>query len=413
MKINKNKLKIFIIVSLITFCIQTPDVKIGFVKISELLLLGLAPFLLLRPINKFLFYFLVFFTVETVIGLIVTSTLNFEVLGLSKIKAPYVITIGRYFELISCICISIITLRLFKNKRLQSKNIINYLIDWNIVITVFFVFLYILVIARIIPIHSSIIVYDNFRLRGLYNEGGPYGLMLGFIFALTFFQKENRFKVLKQLFLFVVIAFCAKSKAGILFTIFWVGILNLDYLKRELRTFMYPILALFIIIFYFIFINLSSMYIKEFSTIKNSIYERPTDPNLILGRVSGKYIVPKMIEENPIFGIGLGNYPLIRNNSQYRTFFPKPPRKIIDIDAHGYGGIVDVIVDMGISGFLWFMFIVYLLYAELKIINKGKILLLGFLLLLVFGVQLSFLYPWVFMGIIIAYKDRYIDEVSN
>jgi hypothetical protein len=219
--------------------------------------------------------------------------------------------------------------------------------------------------------------------------------------------------VWKQLFLFIVIAFFAKSKAGILFTLIWVGLLNLNYLKTKLRAFMYPILALFIIAFYFIFINLNSMYIREFNIVRNSVHERPTDPNLILGRISGKYIVPKMIEENPVFGIGLGNYPLIRNNAEYRGFFPRPPKKILDIDAHGYGAIVDIIVDMGISGFLWFMSIIFLLYVELRTINKGKLPLIGFLLLLGFGVQLSFLYPWIFMGIILAYKNRYIDEVSN
>lgn len=413
MKINKDNLKIIFTVCLITFCIQTTDVKIGFVKVSELLLLGFTPFLLVKSINKYLFYFLIFFTVETIIGLILTYTHDFQILGSSKIKAPYIITIGRYFELISCISLSIITLRLFKSNTTQSKTIINYLVNWNIAITIIFVLLYLLVVARIIPIQHSIFVYDNNRLRGLYNEGGPYGLMLAFIFILTFFQKKDNFRVLKQLFLFIVIAFCAKSKAGILFTIFWVGILNLDYLKSKLRTFVYPIAIIFIIVFYYFFINISSMYINEFKVIRKSVQERPEDINLILGRVSGTYIVPKMIEENPIFGIGLGNYPLIRNNAEYRTFFPIPPKKIIDIDSHGYGGVIDVIVDMGITGFLWFMFIIYLLYTDLKNINKGKILLLGYLLMLGFGVQLSFLYPWIFIGIILAYKNRYINEVSG
>ncbi len=400
-------------VCLITFCIQTTDVKLGFVKISELLLLLLTPFLLKKSINKFYFYFLLFFTVEAILGLIITSTHNFEILGSSRIKAPYIITIGRYFELITCVSLSIITFRLFQNNKNDSQKIISHLVDWNIGITLIFVSIYLLVIIGILPMKDSIVIYDNNRLRGLYNEGGPYGLMLSFIFMLTFFQENNKKRIVKQLFLFVIIAFCAKSKAGMLFVVMWIGILNLEYLKSKFKTFIYPIAILFFMSFYFFFMNVSSMYITEFNRIKKSVSERPDDINLVLGRVSGTYIVPKMIEKNLIFGIGLGNYPLLRNNIEYRTFFPKPPKKVIDIDAHGFGGIVDIIVDMGVTGFLIFMFIIYILYKDLKNLNKGKIVLLGFVLMYCFGVQLYFLYPWVFFGIILAYRNNYIDEISN
>ncbi len=413
MKTNKNNIKIILAVCLITFCIQTADIKLGFVKISELILLLLTPFLFRKSINKYFFYFLLFFTFEMILGLIITSTLDFQFIGTSKIKAPYIITLARYLELISCISISIITFKLFKNNANESKRIINYLVDWNVAIAIFFFLIYILVISKTIPIQHSIIVYDDNRLRGFYNEGGPYGLMLSFIFILTFFQENNYKKTIKQFFLFVIISFCAKSKAGILFIVIWIAFLNLNYFKNKFKFLIYPVTILFFIVFYFLFINVSSMYFKEFDRIKKSINERPTDVNLILGRVSGTFIVPKMIVENPLFGIGLGNYPLIRNNFEYRTFFPKPPKKVINSDAHGYGGLVDVIVEMGTMGFLIFMFIVYLLYKDLKRVNKENILLMGFLLMFGFGVQLIFLYPWIFFGIILAYKNRYINEISN
>jgi hypothetical protein len=412
-KTNKNNIKIILAVCLITFCIQTADIKLGFVKISELILLLLTPFLFRKSINKYFFYFLLFFTFEMILGLIITSTLDFQFIGTSKIKAPYIITLARYLELISCISISIITFKLFKNNANESKRIINYLVDWNVAIAIFFFLIYILVISKTIPIQHSIIVYDDNRLRGFYNEGGPYGLMLSFIFILTFFQENNYKKTIKQFFLFVIISFCAKSKAGILFIVIWIAFLNLNYFKNKFKFLIYPVTILFFIVFYFLFINVSSMYFKEFDRIKKSINERPTDVNLILGRVSGTFIVPKMIVENPLFGIGLGNYPLIRNNFEYRTFFPKPPKKVINSDAHGYGGLVDVIVEMGTMGFLIFMFIVYLLYKDLKRVNKENILLMGFLLMFGFGVQLIFLYPWIFFGIILAYKNRYINEISN
>lgn len=413
MRINTNNLKLILTVCLITFCIQTPDVKLGFVKISEILLLLSAPFLFIKSINKFIFYFLVFFTVEAILGLLITSTLNFEILGPSKFKAPYIITIGRYFELISCISLCIITFRLFKDNSQQSKKIIDYLVNWNIVITGFFFLIFLLVKVGLLPASHSIVVYDFNRLRGLYNEGGPFGLMLSFIFILTFFQQNTRERLFKQLFLFIIIAFCARSKAGILFVVVWIALYNFEILKNKFRAFVIPLILIFAVGFYFLFITVSVMYFKEFNRIKLSIQERPTDINLILGRVSGVYIVPNMVKENPLFGIGMGNYPLLRNNAEYRTIFPKPPKESIDIDAHGFGGIVDILVEMGLVGLFFFMFILYGLCKEIKTFNKGTILVLGFILIYIFGVQIYFLYPWVLFAIILAYKNNYIDEISN
>ena len=400
-------------VCLITFCIQTPDVKLGFVKISELILLLMSPFLLKKSINKFIFYFFIFFSIEAILGLIITSTHHFDILGSSKFKVPYFITIARYFELVACISLCIITFRLFKSNTDQSKKIIDYVVNWNILITALFFLIYILVKIGLLSIHNSIVIYDNNRLRGLYNEGGPFGLMLSFIFILTFFQQNTKERFFKQLFLFIVIAFFARSKAGILFTVVWIALFNFEILKNKLRILIFPIILGFLTGFYFLFINVSSMYVTELNRVKQSIKERPRDINLILGRVSGVYIVPNMIEENPILGIGLGNYPLLRNNAEYRTFFPKPPKEAIDIDAHGFGGIVDIIVEMGIVGFFSFMYIIYGVYYEIKSLNKGIILTLGFLLIYCFGVQIYFLYPWVLLAVVLAYKNNYIDEINN
>ncbi len=413
MKIKTQHLTMILIVCLITFCIQTADIKFGFIKVSELILLLFLPFLIKKSINKFIFYFLIFFTIEAVLGLILTATHEFDILGSSRFKAPYVITIGRYIELVSCLILGIITFRLFQKQYANSRIIVDYLVNWNIAITIVFAVIYVLVFSRILPLHSSIVVYENYRLRGFYNEGGPYGLMLSFIFMLTFFQPKSSKRILKQIFLFFIIAFCARSKAGVLLIVVWIGMLNFDYLKNKFKVLAFPVIVLFLIGFYYLFINISSMYITELNRVKLSVVERPTDINLILGRVSGTYIVPNMVKENPVFGIGLGNYPLLRNNAEYRAFFPKPPKEVLNIDAHGFGGLVDIIVEMGIIGFILFASIIYQLHKELKKLNRGYILLTGFLLLFCFGVQIYFLYPWAFLGIILAYQNNYIDEISN
>jgi hypothetical protein len=73
-----------------------------------------------------------------------------------------------------------------------------------------------------------------------------------------------------------------------------------------------------------------------------------------------------------------------------------------------------VLVDMGILGLCAFLSIVYLLYKEMTLNKqKAKILLIPFLFIFLFGVQLYFLYPWIFLGIILACKNNYLDEISN
>lgn len=411
-KINHNEIKNYILIFLITFCIQTTDVKIGFIKISEIILLLLTPIFFLKKINKYLFYFLIFFVFSLFTSLIITASLDFQILGKSLIKAPFIITIARFLELITCLTVSLLTLYFFKNN--TSLRAINTLVNLNIYITIFFVLLFFLVTLHIIPLESSIIVYENNRLRGLYFEGGPYGLMLGFIFILTTFQSKTPSRIYKRIFLIITITFLAKSKAGMMLILIWFIINNYELINSKFREYKKLAIIIFIITFYFAFTNIGYMYFDQMDKIRIAVRERPQDQYLILGRMSGIYIVPQMVKQNPIFGIGIGNYPLIRNNSEYRTFFPIPPKEMIDIDSHGLGGIVDVIVDTGFFGFFIFASILFLLFKDIiRHRSSGKKLFILYIFIYLFGVQLSFLYPWIFLGIILAYKNNYINEISN
>jgi hypothetical protein len=408
-----NEFKISCIIWLITFCIQTTDLKIGYIKISEFILLLLTPLLILKKVNKFFVYFFIFFTIELVLALLITFGHEFDHLGRSILKSPYIISVGRYVELISCITLGCISYSLFQKYPKESQNSIKRLVNINIYITAGIVFVYLLVVWSIIPIGKSVVVYEDFRLKGLYVEGGPYGLMLMFIFMLTSFLEKSKSRLLKQIFLVIVIVLFAKSKAGFLCLIVWIFLQNFSYLKVKLRTFIYPILIVGLIGFYFVFTRISFMYVEKMEKIRKEIQLRPNDSYLIMGRISGFYIAPNMIKENPILGIGLGNYPLLRNNKEYRGFFPLPDKTIIDADASGFGGIIDIIIDMGIVGLLVFMYLNYLMAKRLIDRNKGVVLQFGFLILFLFGVQLYFSYPWAFLGVILAYQNNYIDEISN
>lgn len=413
MRGTKSGIEIILVVLLITFCIQTTDMKLGLVKISEIILLLIVPFLFRKPLDKYFYYMLLFFTVEAAISLFITTTHNFEFTSNSVLKRPYVITIARYVEIFASISLGIITYKLFKRHSAESKTIINYLINLNLIITIVFVLIYFMVMLGVVPIDKSIIVYSQDRLRGLYVEGGPYGLMLSFIYILTSFQDKTFKRTLIRIFLLITIYFFAESKAGTLCVIFWIFLQNIKFLKDKLRHFVYPVAVVAIIAFGFIFAAVSHQYIELYQTMRKNVELRPTDPNLVMGRAAGVYIAPRMVADRPVFGIGLGNYPLIRNNKEYRGYLKVQSKDIRWLDANGFGGIVDIIVDMGLFGLAFFLFINYKIAIDVMSRNKGVLLLIAFLSLFMFGVQIYFLYPWILLGIVLAYKNGYIDEIGS
>lgn len=413
---RKNIIFNTLVLLFLTFCIQFTDIKIGLIKVAELLVLGVTPFVVLGRLNKYIVYLILFFTGATIISFLVTNNLSFSYLEPSFIKRPYWITVGRYLEIITCLMLCNIVFLYFrslKNKG-QFTFYLSKLIDLNIVITVLFVLIYFLVILNVISINDTRLVYGwDTRLRGYFVEGGPYGLMLSFIFVLLGLLKDSKTTITRRIFLFVVIFFMAKSKSGTLCCLVWLGVENFWYLKNKLKPLLIPLLTVSIIGFYFLFVNISSMYIDEIDRIKLAVKERPNDPNLIMGRISGFFIAPKIIKENPVFGVGIGNYPLIRNNKEYRGFFPLPPKKIRNLDAHGYGGLMDILVDNGVFGLLIFFSILVIIFLRIKAQNGKTVLLIGFVLLFMFGVQIHFMYPWILLGLVLTGIFNKNRKVSN
>ncbi len=400
---KKEKLYNFIIIIFFTFCVQFTDVKLGLIKFSELALLGLIPIILAKKIHKYVVYLLVFFSLATVITMLKTYFSSFQYLEPSFLKRPYLITVGRYLELITCLVLCNFVFLYFYNLKKKKQHLYYLLrfIDINIGITIIFAFIYCLVITNLLHIDDTRLVYNyDIRLRAYFVEGGPYGLMLSFIFILTSFFKKSKKRLAKRIFLFVVILFMAKSKSGFLCAILWLGIENYGVVLKRVKSFALPLLLIGGLGFYLLFINVGSMYVREIGKIKESISERTTDNNLVMGRISGFFIAPKMIADHPLFGIGIGNYPLLRNNDEYRGFFPLPKKEFRLKDAHGFGGIMDILVDTGFVGLFFFIGIMFHRYRTLS--RKLRLFLIGFLILFCFGVQIYFLYPWMLFGLILS-----------
>ena len=267
-------------------------------------------------------------------------------------------------------------------------------------------FLYLLVISGAIS-ESKIVYYTAsgyFRLRGWFAEGGPYGLMLAFIFVISFFYR-SRYNLLIRFFLVFNIVFLARSKAGILLLVLWGVIYYYKTIYKKIRSLSLAVLVIGAAIIFFAFLKLADVYIEYSENMKEYIELRPDDTNIIMGRIAGSHIVPKMVVDNPILGIGLGNYPIMRNIPEYRSFIPESPSG--KNDAHGFGGIVQILVDGGVFILFFFSLILYLATRKtIKLKNNLEIYFFVFPCFFLTGVQIYFLYPWFLYGVLISLNEK-------
>jgi hypothetical protein len=113
--------------------------------------------------------------------------------------------------------------------------------------------------------------------------------------------------------------------------------------------------------------------------------------NLVAGRVSALYIVPKMISAHPVTGIGLGNYPLMRNDPHYLGVLPAIP----EVEDVGGIGIPGIAAEIGIPATLWLLILLFMPYQVCR--KSASILAVAAAfqpLAHTFAVQLTFFYPW-------------------
>jgi hypothetical protein len=339
-----------------------------------------------------------------IITLLLNYSKSFYLLkNVSILKTPYLISIGRFLELVSCINLTTLVYLFFKKKSKEKiKQYVKDIYNLCFIILIVNIIIYFLFIQEYIV--DTHIVYWGDRLRGGFGEGGPYGLMLGFTFCLSFFYK-SKYHLTTRVTILLVTFFLADSKAGFILILTWFFIYYYKKIHKKLKELNIIFLIIGGLFLSFVLATLAKNYILDISNIKREVTERPTDVNLIMGRIAGVYIFPKMIKDYPLTGIGLGNYPIMRNNPKYLGIIPVSP--IGKADAHGYGGLIQLLVDGGLIFFLSFLYIIYLFYRKIRLLNEGlENYLLIFLCFFIFGVQIYFLYPWVLFGILISLSSK-------
>jgi O-antigen ligase len=174
-------------------------------------------------------------------------------------------------------------------------------------------------------------------LRGFYVEGGPYGLYIATLIflELTFYKR----KIITTFFLIALLL--TQSKAG--FVAFFVFLFFILFQNNKfLSGFLNPknIFRFFMTILIVVLIGvgatykIANNYYQDIQNIDEEIKGRENDSSLVMGRIAATDIGPRILQDNPFLGVGLGAYSLVRNNVNYRGSFPV----VTGWDLTGLGG---------------------------------------------------------------------------
>lgn len=252
------------------------------------------------------------------------------------------------------------------------------------------------------------------RARGFFNEGGPYGLflvsaVLAWLLRAHLTGSPGRVVYWSAHCVLLCGMIASRSKVALLAVLCLCLVGSLCAGNRRQRLVLAGILsfasALLVSAFGARFLG----YLYSYTNFDELLYYRPGDPSLIMGRVTGALILPRMAAAHPVLGVGLGNYSLMRNDPAYLQGLP-------DVDAWDLPGmgLLGSTAELGVPLTLGFLVLLLLPLRRAWRKNAPPILAaaaafqpIAFLL----GVNLNFFYPWLMAAFAVAalYKSADVD----
>jgi hypothetical protein len=341
----------------------------------------------------------------------------------SLLKQPVIFSLSKLLQLASIVCGFFWLTNIFlNNKNLLVQGMTAY---WRtgLVVSWYAIASYLVVaIAHLSPENSTMFpgAYGEspyLRARGFFNEGGPFGMYLVSVFVIGFLRRHMTKQPLGKVNTVVLsIAFLlSASKAGF-FTAALLILYSVITAASFRKKIAYLVLSTVLLCGVAVWLNLGTIllgYMASYQNVEDKIALVGRDPNVVLGRIAALYIVPRMISAHPITGIGIGNYPIIRNDPHYLGSLPSMT-DAEDLPAIGIPGIA---AETGIPAALW---LVVLLFAPYWASRKGaSIIAVAALyqpLAHNLGVQLTFAYPWFLTACALAalsYEPKKTDLSRN
>jgi hypothetical protein len=239
--------------------------------------------------------------------------------------------------------------------------------------------------------------YDD-RVRGFFNEGGPYGVFLigaalVALLRLRLFRPKYPFLYHAALGVLLAGVVLSGSKAAFLAAILLCGIGLLSAGSRTQRFALLGVSTVAVVLAVSLFQGKMYGYIYSYMNFDEALQYRPGDENLVMGRIAGALIVPRMIAAHPLVGIGLANYSLMRNDPDYLQGMPS----VEGWDLPGMG-MLGSAAELGVPLVLVFVALISrpLILARKKRAPAIVIMAAGFQpVALLLGVNLNFFYPWL------------------
>lgn len=261
---------------------------------------------------------------------------------------------------------------------------------------------------------------DIHRMRGFFNEGGPFGvyliseILVGIVLYRQHWGSRNRIRLA---FLPIAIGLIGSQSKSAIFAaalMFAFNALMVQQTGRRLAVLAGILVSASIAAFVPSISQSISGYANAATQYEYLSNFASQDDNYVLGRVAGAFIVPRMIQAHPLLGIGWGNYALVRNSPEYRggsawaNFY----------DAPGLG-LLGTAAEVGVP--LTLVLIAIFFYPYFYLRRIGSPLVIKNLALMqpvihIFGGQLNLTHPWLLtafaLGLGYAYSHNGL-EVYN
>ncbi len=252
----------------------------------------------------------------------------------------------------------------------------------------------------------ALLVYGpDARVRGFFNEGGPYGMFLISVVLVVLLRAHlflPLYPFMNKVVVCVLVAalLLSGSKAGLLVSVglCGVGAIASGGIRRKLA--LIGLCAVLLAVFFALFEGKLLGYAYSYMNFDEAFFYRGEDINLVMGRLTALMIVPRMVVAHPIAGIGVGNYSLMRNDPDYLQGLPT----VDDWDLTGMG-LLGATAEFGIP--LTLFLLALLLRPFVRALRDKRPLIvpvaavfqpLAFLL----GVNLNFFYPWLIAAFVLA-----------
>lgn len=335
---------------------------------------------------------------------------------LSLLKQPGWLSIFRLLQLVLMFAGSLLCLKCIS---LSKDNILLFFKTYGLMGTlwsVYSIISYILVITTGKDIGGTFQQGIWLRSRGMFVEGGSFGLYLvsamGCIVVYSMvLHKTSKMFLFINIILQSVAFLLAYSKAGTCALFAVCVVLLLLGIRKKAKILW---LVLLFIIVASLRLNFVIAGVKGYFSSNDTIYSRieneSNDVNLFLGRVIGMVLVPRMIKTHPFIGIGIGNYSLVRNSPDYLQGLPTTTRwDLPGLGIYGYAAEV---------GIPLIILLLIILLLPFKLLAKNKIhpllISLGMYQFFahLFGVQITFFYPWLFSSGFLAVSYQWTQSYS-